>query len=54
MTLYSVFRQINQNHVIDGIVNNVGIAIPHLLSEIRLNDYHEVLDINVRPVIQAM
>lgn len=48
------FAQINQEHQIDGIVNNVGIAIPHLLQEIKLQDYQSVLDINLRPVIQAM
>lgn len=49
-----VFTTINQCHQVDGIVNNVGIAIPSLLDEIKLSDYRTVVDINLRPTIQAM
>ncbi len=50
----NTFSKLNQNHIINGIVNNVGIAIPHFLQDITLPDYQQVMDINFRPVIQAM
>lgn len=48
------FKEINQNYRISGIVNNVGIAIPQPLSEIRLSDFNAVLDLNLHPALQAM
>lgn len=49
-----VFKQINSDHIIDGIVNNVGIAIPQSIDQITLTDFNKVWDINIRPAIQAM
>ena len=49
-----VFQMINQNHQIDGIVNNVGTAIPAPLGKIKIQDLHTVLDLNLRPAVQAV
>lgn len=50
----AIFRQIEYNHQVDGIINNVGIAIPQKIEDISLSDFHRVLDINLRPALQAM
>lgn len=49
-----IFKQINSEHNIDGIVNSVGIAIPQSIDQITLTDFNKVLDINIRPALQAM
>ena len=43
--------QINE-HAINGIVNNVGIALPQPLGQIDFATLHSVLDLNVRVAIQ--
>ncbi|MBS0349704.1 MAG: SDR family oxidoreductase [Proteobacteria bacterium] len=48
------FQSINQNYIIHGIVNNVGIAIPQPLANIQLTDFQAVWDLNCRPALQAM
>lgn len=53
-TTENIFKQIRSNHTIDGIVNNVGIAIPQSIDQITLIDFNKVWNINVRPAIQAM
>ncbi|RDI43438.1 SDR family oxidoreductase [Aquicella lusitana] len=50
----SIFSTIKQKHSIDGIVNNIGIAKPQLIEDINLNDFNTVIDINLRPALQAM
>lgn len=50
----SVFNIIKQKHLVDGIVNNIGIAKPQLIEDIKLNDFNSVIDINVRPALQAL
>lgn len=52
-TTKKIFEEINQTHVIDGIVNNVGIPIPQPLHEITLQNFTAVLDLNLRPALQA-
>jgi len=54
LATHEIFSLISKQHQIDGVVNNVGIAIPHVLSDIKLGDFRAVIDINVRPIIQAM
>lgn len=49
-----VFQEICGRHVITGIINNVGMAIPQSVDQITLNDYRAVLDLNLRPALQAM
>ncbi|HEV2614839.1 MAG TPA: SDR family oxidoreductase [Gammaproteobacteria bacterium] len=46
-----ILNSINKNHIIDGIVNNVGIAVPQTLSEISLNDFKQVMDLNLMSAI---
>lgn len=49
-----IFNTINQKHHIDGVINNIGFAKPQLIEEINLNDFNSVIDINLRPALQAM
>ncbi len=48
-----IFEAINKKYFIDGIVNNVGIALRKPLGEIQVSDLHLVLDLNLRPALQA-
>jgi 3-oxoacyl-[acyl-carrier protein] reductase len=48
------FQAINQNYCINGVVNNVGIAMRQPLNEIQLSDFQTVLDLNCRPALQAV
>src|SRR5882724_8184576 len=43
-----LFKLINEKYNIDGIVNNVGIVHPQFLGEINLQDFHKVMDLNLR------
>ncbi len=49
-----IFQEICGKHVIDGIINNVGMAIPQSIGQITLRDFGAVLDLNLRPALQAM
>lgn len=51
---HSIFSTIKQKHPIDGIINNVGIAKPQSIEKINLKDFNTVIDINLRPALQAM
>jgi 3-oxoacyl-[acyl-carrier protein] reductase len=51
---HSIFNTIKQKHHIDGIVNNIGIAKPQLIENIALKDFNNVIDINLRPALQAV
>ncbi len=48
------FNKIREEHNIDGIINNVGFAKPQRIEELDLNDFSSVIDINLRPAIQAI
>ncbi|KTC81677.1 SDR family NAD(P)-dependent oxidoreductase [Legionella brunensis] len=48
-----VFNRIKNNYQIDGIINNVGNVNPQLLEELTLDSFFEVIDLNLRPAIQA-
>jgi NAD(P)-dependent dehydrogenase (short-subunit alcohol dehydrogenase family) len=50
----SIFNNIKQNHHIDGIINNIGIAKPQLIENITLEDFNNVIDINLRSALQAV
>jgi 3-oxoacyl-[acyl-carrier protein] reductase len=47
------FESIRDSNQIDGIVNNVGIATLQSLSNTCLRDFQAVLDLNLRPALQA-
>ncbi|HYF98259.1 MAG TPA: SDR family oxidoreductase, partial [Coxiellaceae bacterium] len=49
----AIFNEINSQHEVDGIVNNVGIAIPAYLDQISLSDFREVLNLNLCPAVLA-
>ncbi len=51
---YSILNLIEEKHQINGIINNVGIAKPQLIENINITDFEHVLDINLRPAVQAM
>jgi len=48
------FNVIHKKYKVDGIVNNVGIALIQSLSEIKLDDFRNIIDLNLRPALQAM
>ena len=47
-------NEIQKNHVIDGVVNNIGNVHPELLEDLRLDSFFKVLDLNLRPAIQVV
>lgn len=49
----AIFDSIRGDHHIDGVINNVGIAMPQRIEEIDLNDFNHIIDINLRPAVQA-
>lgn len=51
---HQTFIKINETYDVSGIVNNVGIAIRETISEITLSNLHTVLDLNLRPALDAM
>lgn len=50
----TLFETIRKNHQVDCIVNNVATAIPAPLGKINSTDFQIVLDLNLRPAVQAM
>jgi NAD(P)-dependent dehydrogenase (short-subunit alcohol dehydrogenase family) len=48
-----VLADLAGRHTIDGLVNNVGLVRPAALPDIRLEDMRAVLDLNLRPALQA-
>lgn len=51
---HQAFKTINDKYPISGIVNNVGIAVREPLGEITLTNLRTVLDLNLRPALDAM
>lgn len=51
---HEAFLMINEKYSISGIVNNVGVAVRAPFEEISLPDLRYVLDLNLRPALQAM
>jgi 3-oxoacyl-[acyl-carrier protein] reductase len=49
----AVFNTINHQYQVDALVNNAGTAIPAALGQIKINDMSTVLDLNLRPAVQA-
>lgn len=47
-----IFNEISLQHQVDGVVNNVGMAIPGYLQEITTDDLRTQLDINLRVALQ--
>ena len=50
----AIFNAISNQHRIDGVINNVGHVKPQLVEEVTMDCFRAVLDINLRPAIQAM
>jgi len=46
-------RRLTEEYVFDGLVNNVGLVKPQALGSVDLNDYDAVMDLNLRPALQA-
>jgi 3-oxoacyl-[acyl-carrier protein] reductase len=51
---HQTFIKINETYDVSGIVKNVGIAIREPISEITLSNLYTVLDLNLRPALNAM
>lgn len=49
-----IFNLIHSKYKIDGIINNAGIVIPQALESINLDDFKNVLNMNLIPALQAM
>ena len=49
----SIFNKIKVEHSIDGIINNIGNVNPMLLESMTMESFFEVMDLNLRPAIQA-
>ncbi|TNF67022.1 MAG: SDR family oxidoreductase [Gammaproteobacteria bacterium] len=50
----STFNLIKEKYHIDGIVNNVGYAKPQAILDVTLNDFNEILNINLIPALKSM
>lgn len=50
----AIFNKIKQQHHIDGIINNVGNVVPQLIDDLSIDIFNKVIDLNIRPAIQAM
>src|SRR5579872_4522501 len=48
------FNLISSKYHIDGIINNAGIVISQALESINLDDFKNVLNMNLIPALQAM
>lgn len=49
----SIFNKIKIEHNIDGVINNIGNVNPMLLESMTMESFFEVMDLNLRPAIQA-
>lgn len=49
----AALAKITATHAVDSLLNNVGIARPQALGTIDLGDFAAVLNLNLRPAIQA-
>ncbi|MFD7994857.1 SDR family oxidoreductase [Streptomyces mexicanus] len=48
-----VLARIAGEHRVDAVVNNVGVAVPEPLGEVRLDSLRSVYDLNVRAAVQV-
>ncbi|MFH8217769.1 SDR family oxidoreductase [Streptomyces sp. NPDC018057] len=48
-----VLETVTAEHPVDAVVNNVGVALPEPLGEVRLDTLRTVLDLNVRTAVQV-
>ncbi|WP_341963926.1 SDR family oxidoreductase [Pseudomonas sp. RC10] len=49
-----VLKQLTERYVFDGLVNNVGLVKPQLLGEVDLDDFNDVIALNLRSALQAV
>jgi len=47
-----ILMKIAENHEVQGIVNNIGVALPQQLGGIDIQTFQHVMDINVRVAVQ--
>ena len=50
----TLFNTIKMNHRIDGVINNIGNVKPQPIEKIDIQSFQDVIDLNLRPAIQAM
>lgn len=50
----AALNQILSEHVVTGVVNNVGLVRPQAVGEVGLGDLAAVLDLNLRPALQIV
>ncbi len=50
----SVLEAIRAQYELDGIINNVGSVEPELIEDTNLDSFFNVIDLNLRPALQAM
>lgn len=50
----AIFDEIKNQYCVSGLINNIGVANPISLENLKLADFHYVLDINLRPAVQAV
>lgn len=50
----AVLTKIKSEHSIDGIINNIGDVQPALIENTTMDSFFEVMDLNLRPAIQAV
>lgn len=52
-TAEQLFQEINQKYQVDGIINNVGMAIPGKIEEITLADFDKIINLNLKTALLA-
>ncbi|CAB3963849.1 MULTISPECIES: SDR family oxidoreductase [Burkholderia] len=50
----AVLAALLRRHAIDGVVNNVGLVRPQLISDVTLADLDDVLRLNLHPAVQTV
>lgn len=54
MAAEKIFVDIKNKYEIDGVINNVGAEIPGRIEEIKLQDFHAVMDSNLQAALQTV
>lgn len=51
---HQAFVDINETYAVSGLVNNVGVAVREPIGEITISNLRTVLDLNLRPALDAV